>query len=110
MKKILVLCIVVLCAFTAYAQHTIRLYIKSNEEKRPLAGATATIVSLNRTTVADSLGMATFRDIAAGRYQIKVSYVGLAEQEVTVEVPRRDSAAIEVLLQEEEEHEEEVVV
>lgn len=110
MKKILFLCIVVLCAFTTYAQHTITLSIKNSEDKSPLAGATATIVSLNKTTVADSLGMATFANIAAGSYQIKISFVGLAEQEVTVQVPQPDSAAIEVLLEEGEEHEEEVIV
>ena len=53
-----------------YAQHTIRLSIKNSEEKEPLAGATATISSLNKTTVADSLGIATFADIAPGTYTI----------------------------------------
>lgn len=110
MRKILFLCIVVLCAFTTYAQHTISLLIKKVEDKKPLAGATATIVQLNRTVVADSLGLATFANVAAGSYQIKISCVGLAEQEITVQVPQPDSLAFEVLLEEGEEHEEEVVV
>lgn len=110
MKKILFLCIVVLCAFTTYAQYTITLSIKNSEDKAPLAGATATIVQLNRTTVSDSLGIVTFANVAAGSYQIKVSFVGLEDQEVTVQVPQTDSAALEVLLEEGEEHEEEVVV
>lgn len=110
MKKILLLCLVVLCASTTYAQHTLTLSIKNSEDKTPLAGATATIVSLNKTTVADSLGMASFANIAAGSYQIKVSFVGLAEQEVTVQVPQTDSATLEVFLEEGEEHEEEVVI
>ena len=110
MKKMLLLSIVVLCAFTTYAQHTIRLSIKNSEEKTPLAGATATIAALNKTTLADSLGIATFADIAAGTYQIRVSYVGLEEQEVTVQVPQADSVITEVLLEEGEEKEEEVVV
>ena len=110
MRKILFLCIVVLCAFTTYAQHTISLLIKKVEDKTPLAGATATIVQLNRTVVADSLGLATFANVAAGSYQIKISFVGLAEQEITVQVPQPDSLAFEVLLEEGEEHEEEVVV
>jgi len=100
----------VLCAFTTYAQHTISLLIKKVEDKTPLAGATATIVQLNRTVVADSLGLATFANVAAGSYQIKISFVGLAEQEITVQVPQPDSLAFEVLLEEGEEHEEEVVV
>lgn len=106
----LLLSIVVLCAFTTYAQHTIRLSIKKSEENTPLAGATATIPTINKTTVADSLGIATFADIAAGTYSIKVSYVGLEEQEVSVQVPQANSVITEVLLEEAEEHEEEVVV
>ena len=110
MKKITFICIVLLFGFTTYAQHTITLSIKNIADKTPLAGATAKIVSLIRTTVADSLGVATFTNIAAGTYQIKISYVGLEEQEITVQVPQLNSAAFEVLLEEGEEHEEKVVV
>ena len=110
MRKILFLCIIVLCAFTTYAQHIVSVAIKKNKDKTPLAGATATIVLLNKTTVADSVGIATFANIAAGTYQIKISYIGLEEQEVTVQVPQADSAMAEVLLEEGEEHEEEVII
>jgi outer membrane receptor for ferrienterochelin and colicins len=110
MKRILLLCIVVLCAFTSYAQHNVTISIKKSEDKTPLAGATATIVSLNKTSVADSVGMATFTNLAAGAYQVKISYVGLEAQEVTVQVPQPDGATTEVLLEEGEEDEEEVVV
>ncbi len=110
MKKILFLSIVVLCAFTTYAQHTIRLSVKNSEEKQPLAGATATLVSLNKTTTADSTGLVVFQNIPEGSYTIKLSFVGLQEHDVTVQVPQSDSTASEVLLEEAEEHEEEVVV
>ena len=110
MKKILLLSIAVLCSFTTYAQYTITLSVKSSEQKIPLAGATATIVALNKTTVADSAGVATFTNIAAGTYQIKVSYVDLEEQQVTVEVPQPNNTALEVLLEEGEEHEEEIII
>ena len=110
MKKILLLSIAVLYAFTTYAQYTITLSVKSSEEKIPLAGATATIIALNKTTVADSAGVATFTNIAAGTYQIKVSYVDLEEQQVTVEVPQPNNTALEVLLEEGEEHEEEIII
>lgn len=110
MKKIPVLCMAVLCAFTACAQHTLTLRIKNGAEKTPLAGATATIVLLHRTTVADSSGTVRFTNLAAGTYQLKVSHVGLAEQQITVPVPRPDSTAVEVLLEEAGENEDEVVV
>lgn len=110
MKHLLSLCLALFAFTGVYAQHTIKLSIKNSEEKTPLAGATATIVLLNRTTVADSSGIATFANIALGTYQIKVSFVGLEEQEVTVQVPQSDSTTVEVLLEEGEEHEEEVIV
>lgn len=110
MKRILFLCLAVLCIGTTYAQHTITLSIKNSEEKTPLPRATANIVSLNQATIADSLGLATFANIAPGTYQIKVSHVGFAEQQVTVQVPQPENAPVEILLEEGEEHEEEVVV
>ena len=110
MNKILFLCIVVLCTLTTYAQHTVSLSIKKSEDKSFLAGATATIVSLNKKSVADSSGIVTFTNIPTGTYQIKISYVGLEEQEVSVQVPQTDNIALEVLLVESEEEEEEVIV
>ena len=110
MKKILLLCLVVLGALPICAQHTLRLSIKSSQEKTPLAGATATILSLNRSTIADSLGIATFPDMPAATYRVLVSFIGMAEQELTIQLPQPDSAAILVLLNAEEEEEEEVVV
>ena len=109
MKKILFLCIVLLCTLITYAQHTIRLSIKNSEDKSLLAGATATIISLNKTSVADSSGIATFTNIPPGTYQIKVSYVGLEEQEVSVQVPLTDKITRSTI-EEGEEHEEEVMV
>lgn len=110
MKKILFLCIVVCSVFTTYSQHTLSISIKKSEDKTALAGATATIVQLNKTTIADSLGRANFTNITAGSYQIKISFVGMAEQELTIQVPQPDNAITEVLLEEAEEEEEEVVV
>src|SRR5689334_21087723 len=110
MKKILFLSVVLMHAFITYAQYTIKLSIQKSEDKTPLPGATAIISSISRTTIADSLGIATFASIAAGTYNIKVSYVGLEEKEVTVAVPQPDSAIVEVLLEEAEEHEDEIVI
>lgn len=101
---------VVLCAFTTYAQHNVSISVKKSEDKSPLAGATATIVLLNKTTVADSLGIATFANIAAGIYTVTVSFVGLEEKQVSVTVPMATEEPLEVLLEEGEEHEADEVV
>ncbi len=110
MKYILSFCILLLTAASTYAQHTLRLSIKSLEGKAPLPGATIIIPSLNKTAVADNLGLATFADIVAGTYNIKVSFVGLEEQEISMAVPQPPNKPFEVLLAEAEENEEEVIV
>src|SRR3954470_20078099 len=100
MKHILSLCIVLLAFTGIYAQHTIKLSIKNSEEKQPLAGATAIIKSTNKTAVAESAGIATFANLASGTFKVTVSYVGLADQEVSVTVPMLTEEPLEVLLQE----------
>ena len=99
------------CSFTIiHAQHAVALSIKSAEEKEPLAGATVTIASANKTAVSDSSGAVTFTNIPAGSYTVAVSFVGFEEQEITIQVPQPEGSITEVLLEEGEEHEEEVVV
>lgn len=110
MKHILSLCIVLFASTSIHAQNTITFLIKKNEDKTPLANATATIVSLNKTTIADSAGLVQFNNIPEGSYSIKVSHIGLKKQEISVQVPQPDSTALEVLLEEGEEHEEEIIV
>ena len=110
MKKIFFAGIVMLlCVFSSHAQHTIRLAIRNEDNQQPLAGATATIVSLRKTTIADSTGMALFQNIPAGNYTISISFTGLKEKEIRLQVPQNDSA-LEVLLEATGEHEEEVIV
>jgi outer membrane receptor for ferrienterochelin and colicins len=110
MRLLLLTCTQLFICIAIFAQHTIRLTIKSSEEKTPLAGATATILSLNKSNVADSTGLIIFNNIAAGTYLIKISYVGLQEKKVSVQVPQPGNIIVEVLLEEDEEHDTEDVV
>ena len=110
MKYILLPGIALLACTGIYAQHTISLSVKTAGEESPLTGATATIVSINKTAIADSTGLVLFNNIAEGKYSIQVSYVGMEEKEVTVKVPQKDNSPLEVLLEEGGEHEEEIIV
>jgi outer membrane receptor for ferrienterochelin and colicins len=110
MRYILSLCIVLFISSQTQAQHSIRLSIKSKDEKQPLTGATLTIDSLHKTVISDSLGMATFKSIASGTYTIKVSFIGFQELEISIKVPQDDNTITEVFLEEGGEHEEEEVV
>lgn len=110
MKKLLFLSIGMFYVFTTYAQYTLQLSIRNSEDKTVLAGATATIHSINKTTIADNLGIAIFTNIASGTYSVSISYVGFEEKEITVQVPQPHSTITEVFLEEAEEHEGEVIV
>ncbi|HUN02168.1 MAG TPA: TonB-dependent receptor, partial [Niabella sp.] len=110
MKKILFVFLAAFCAINTYSQHTIKLSVKNSSDKTPLAGATATITSLNKAAAADTTGIITFTNIPTGTYVIKVSYTDMEDMEVTVPVPQTDNAVAEVLLEEGDEHEEEIIV
>jgi outer membrane receptor for ferrienterochelin and colicins len=109
MKYILVTCMLLFVVTGIKAQHTIKLFIKGGEEKTPLAGASAIIQALNKTMVADSNGIVFFSNVPAGNYQVRISYVGMKEQGITLAVPQLNNNTIEILL-EEEEQEEEVII
>src|SRR5688500_14155624 len=109
MKYLLAVFIMLLACNGIFGQHTIRLSIKDSEDKQPLASATAIITAWNKTSVADSTGLVTFENIPEGTYAITVSYVGLEEQKVTVQVPQPGGMVL-VFLEQAEEHEEEVIV
>jgi outer membrane receptor for ferrienterochelin and colicins len=108
--KYILLTGMLLLAFTGVsAQHSIKISIKDKEEKNPLPGTSVTIQSINKTVVADSLGIALFSNLAAGVYKINISYVGMEEQEIIITVPQPDSPLTEVLLEAAEEEEEVIV-
>ena len=108
MKKLLFLSIIALCTSAAYTQYSVKLFIKSNESKTPLAGATVSISSINKIAIADSIGLAVFTNMAADNYNIRISYIGFEEKEIKVKL--QSNSIIEVLLIEAEDDEGDVVV
>lgn len=110
MKKLLLPAVVMLCAHMAYTQYTVKLSIQTAENKTPLAGASATITSVNKTAIADSLGIIVFTNLTKGVYNIKISYVGFKKKEIKIEVPQANEAVNNIFLDEAEEQEDDVVV
>jgi iron complex outermembrane receptor protein len=86
-----------------------KLVVRSAEEKEVLTGATANIVTLNQTAVADSNGLIVFSNLASGTYKVNISNIGFIDQQLNITVPQK-SETVEILLQENEVHEEEEVV
>ena len=107
-EKILLFCLM-LFSTGLFAQHSIKLLIK-NDEKEVLAGASVSISSLNQSVIADSNGLAVFKNVPAGNYSIIISFVGMEELEINLQVPQPGEEPLEVILEEGHEHEEEVIV
>ena len=89
---------ILLSAFCGYAQHTIELSVKNKDDKSVLAGATVVLEQLNKTVIADNNGIALFKNIPAGKYSIRVTYVGFSAKKIDVQVPIAAPAKLEVLL------------
>ena len=68
MKYIHLVCMLLLICTGIQAQHTIQLFIKHNTDHKPLSGATATIDSLHKNAVADSVGLVQFYNMPAGAH------------------------------------------
>lgn len=108
MKHILSLCML-LCVFTfVNAQHTIKLSVKDKQDSTALVGASVTIISLKQTVISDSSGNVLFTNIPARNYVLKLTYVGMEEQEINISVPQPNETI--VWLEASEEEEEEVIV
>jgi len=110
MKKLLLVCIVLLCTILTNAQNTFNAFIKDGKEKKPLQGATVIIKTLNQSTTADSVGFVILKNIAAGKQEISISYIGFQDKELTLTFPLVSNEPIEILLDEAETENEEVIV
>jgi iron complex outermembrane receptor protein len=108
MKRIIFVFILFIYSASAFSQHVVRLSVKNKSDMSPLQRATAIMIPGNKTALADSTGIVTFNNIPPGSYTIKISYAGLEEQEITLDVPQTKS--YEVLMEEGEEDDEEVIV
>lgn len=93
------------------SKHRLKITVRDSEEKKPLSGATVMIPSLKKTIIADSIGVALFIFLPKGKYNIKISYIGYTEQELSIDLTQKEED-IDVLLSHEEgqEEEEEVIV
>lgn len=70
-----------LLAFTVQAQYNqqLRGTVMDLVLQKPLAGATVTIATLDRSTITDEEGLFRFRDIPLGSYHITITYTGFKE-------------------------------
>ncbi|MDZ4794345.1 MAG: TonB-dependent receptor [Bacteroidota bacterium] len=107
--KISVLLVVMFFATGVFGQQGLKIKVIHADTKELLHGATLAIQSLGKTIQTDSMGLAVFSNLPAGKYQVTVFYVGYTAAETTINIPS-NGAVIEIGLEPSEEEEEEVIV
>lgn len=73
-------------SISAHAQYTVSGIVRDAESREPLVNATVALSEIERFEVSNAHGQFTFDDVAAGRFTLRVSYVGYETQEQEVEV------------------------
>jgi iron complex outermembrane receptor protein/outer membrane receptor for ferrienterochelin and colicins len=108
--KFFITALLLLISSILFSQHQLRIKVIHADTKEPLAGATVTLVSLNKTAIADTNGIALFRDVKQDRHVFEISYAGFITLKGTVWSGVEGKDVAEFSLEPEEEEEEEVIV
>ncbi len=93
----------------SHAQYRVNFVVKS-ETGEALVGATISIPGTITGTISDAEGKAQLENLAPGRFELRISYVGYEEQKVILNFPVDDGKMIQIELDEEGEELEEVLV
>jgi len=85
---------------SAFADGGIRGTVKSKDSGYPLSGASVAITNTKMGGLSDSKGNFEIKDIPAGKYTLKVTYVGYNPENVSVTVRDKQVAVVEINLTE----------
>src|SRR4030095_263481 len=96
---------ILVIGLTASSQHIFKAKIINKETGEAVARASITVEELKRTTAADSAGSVVIKDIPAGKYRIRITSVGYAENNSVYEFPPDREVTIEMETEHEEEDE-----
>ena len=109
MFKIYLAIMALLCTLISFGQNNLGVKVLNAVTKEPVAFASVHIISLNQHAVTDTAGFVLFKSLPQGKYKVAVSYVGFAEQQISVNIPFTENMLV-VAMEMEEEEEEEVIV
>jgi iron complex outermembrane receptor protein len=87
MKKNVGLVLFTILSLITYSQNNLKVIVRSEETQEPLPGASIIIISLNKGTVSDSAGIAMFRGLPNGIFEMQVSYVGYSTLTKKINLP-----------------------
>ena len=109
---IFVALLMILESYDVDAQTTIKILVQNSKTKESLYAANAKLMPLNKTGIADSLGVIIFEKVPNGAYTLSISYVGCIDQTINITTPLDTDSIVTILMDEgdEEEEEEEVIV
>ncbi|MCE5345003.1 MAG: TonB-dependent receptor [Bacteroidales bacterium] len=96
MKKIFIICIMVLLYHVANAQNTITGKI-TDQNNLPLPGSTIYIPDLNKGTVADNNGTYELTNLPNGKIKIQFSYIGYINRIETIDLTG-ENAGLNIIL------------
>jgi iron complex outermembrane recepter protein len=96
MLKFLFASATLLLSISAHAQYKVSGVVRDAETREPLVNATVGLSETQRFQLSDARGQFSFEEVAAGRFTLRVSYVGYESAEQAVEV--RSNVNTEILL------------
>lgn len=87
MKRTAGFVFLLLMSLQLYAQHQLKIIVRSDETKEPLAAASIAIAAISKGTVTDSTGTAILTNLPTGIFQIEISYIGYASAKQKITLP-----------------------
>ena len=110
MKHIIfVALLMILGSYDVDAQTTIKILVQNSNTKEPLSAATAKLMPLNKTAIADTTGIIVFEKIPNGTHALSISYVGFVDKTIRITTPLATDSIVPILMEENEEEEEVIV-
>ena len=97
-RALLIVFSCLLVSFLSQAQNSLKVTVRGEDDKVPLANASVIISQLNKGTKTDSSGLAVFSNLPNGTFKVEVSFVGFTASQKTVTLPSVNS--IEMVLEE----------
>ncbi|HEX7314202.1 MAG TPA: TonB-dependent receptor [Pyrinomonadaceae bacterium] len=87
MRRVLLLCAVLLTAQASFAQASFKVTVKDQETKEPVAGAKVTVKETEISAVTDANGVAQLTNVPGGEQTVEVFSVGYETRELRLTFP-----------------------
>lgn len=110
MRHVFIVVFLALLRFDCFGQNSFTAIVRDAESGEPLPGASAFLEVIGAGGVANADGMIEMKEIPDGEHQIRFSFMGYADEIVTVSFPTLLSGPFEVFLQRDEEALGEIII